>query len=93
MESLLHQWDWYRQNVEYTDLGRALVWISLCHVLRYMVKVHPMFGHFREQADTVQSSGSPSASLADDSHEYERNQPVFDNALGRWLLWLGVARD
>jgi hypothetical protein len=93
MESLLHQWDWYRQNVEYTDLGRALVWISLCHVLRYMVKVHPIFSHFREQPEHVQSSGSPSASIADDSHEYERNQPVFDNALGRWLLWLGIARD
>jgi hypothetical protein len=93
MEWLLHQWEWYRQNVEYTDLGRAVVWIGLCHALRYMVKVNPIFDHYREQAEHTQSSGSPSASLAEETDEYEEHQPVFDNTLGRWLLWLGIARD
>ena len=93
MDWLLHQWDWYRQNVEYTDLGNAVVWISLCHAIRYLAKVHPLFHQWRQESSESSHTEKLETSSIKDSEQYDVGQPVFNNALGRCLLWLGIVRD
>ena len=95
MEWLLHQWEWYRQNVQYTDLGSAVVWIGFCHALRYLVKEHPMFDRWREDERPANEHRATSGDSEgpDESGELENGRPVFDNELGRWLLWWGFTRD
>lgn len=82
MEWILQQWEWYRQNVEHTHLGSAIIWIGACQSLGIFVN---------ELRRLNRRVDSPREAVEQDS--LDCGQPLFSNALGRWLLWLGLSRD
>ena len=82
MEWLLQQWEWYRQNVEHTHLGTAVIWIGACQSLGLFVNARLSLNHRFESSKEAQEQES-----------LDYGQPLFYNAFGRWLLWLGLSRD